>query len=781
MNLRKEIEAYIIKGNFDAAVELLKTQGGLSKLEKDELVILAQKIEQLNLDRGSVLTDEEADIKKSKISRKILALSRTDTKSKAKKPLTEVFNPTPTQSFGFLLGIEIVLGLLFGPFGELMPDESKAFIENLFGSYYVLAYWSVFIITFAILAFLLYKKERPSKKQLIQPAIPKDLTTTGIEKIKTELLESYKNRLDQKLDHRLPVHLKLFPTDEGFNRYSHFDENIILNQETTLWDALEKHQHLLLLGSPGSGKTTQVLELAIKWIEESEASQPIPILINLAPWTYQEQHFDLWLEEVLHTGHGFSPALAKQVIQEQQIFLLLDGLDEIGRDLETEELQNQLRSNCLTALSNYIAIYNAQYVVICSRQKEYNKTKDNAPVRIPLKISPLSTQEIRAALRTTLQAEADIKNETAAKNLLNLLEKVPALEEVLCTPFYYNIALAIFDTRSVQHQLPSNKKALEAYLVEEFIQKKLSSKDAVFTKEDTIHSLSWLAQLLNKHSQVTFELVSFQPEDLEKKWYMNLTEGLIAALFTSLFGSLFGNLTYSLASGLVAVLVVGLIGISAIVPNDIQKINWFNVFKLRYWQNSLFESLFTGLFGGFLLSFLTGLFGDFSSGLALGLAFGLIYGFVDGLVDGLVDTQHFIIIKKPFQRLSKELLFSSFQLGITLFLSSTFFLIIDFISNYQYLDSFSNYRLIDSIYLVPFILGIAGTLIGASSTVIYKHFLLRICLYWEKKMPWKWVTFFKYATKARLLEQNGGQWRFRHQILQDHFEELYKQKQGDQH
>ena len=154
MNLRKEIEAYIIKENFDAAVELLKTQGGLSKLEKDELVILAQKIEKLNLDRGSVLTDEQADIKKSKISRKILALSRTDTKNKAKKPLTEVFNPTPTQSFGILLGIEIVLGLRFGPFGELMPDESKTFIENLLGSYYVLAYWSVFIITFVILAFL---------------------------------------------------------------------------------------------------------------------------------------------------------------------------------------------------------------------------------------------------------------------------------------------------------------------------------------------------------------------------------------------------------------------------------------------------------------------------------------------------------------------------------------------------------------------------------------------------------------------------------------------------
>jgi len=58
-------------------------------------------------------------------------------------------------------------------------------------------------------------------------------------------------------------------------------------------------------------------------------------------------------------------------------------------------------------------------------------------------------------------------------------------------------------------------------------------------------------------------------------------------------------------------------------------------------------------------------------------------------------------------------------------------------------------------------------------TSFFYHFLLRLALYLEKKMPLRWVSFFKYATSARILEQGGGQWRFRHQILQDYFARRY--------
>ena len=36
-------------------------------------------------------------------------------------------------------------------------------------------------------------------------------------------------------------------------------------------------------------------------------------------------------------------------------------------------------------------------------------------------------------------------------------------------------------------------------------------------------------------------------------------------------------------------------------------------------------------------------------------------------------------------------------------------------------------------------------------------------------MPFPMATFFNYCTDLRILETDGGSWRFRHQILQDYF------------
>lgn len=67
-----------------------------------------------------------------------------------------------------------------------------------------------------------------------------------------------------------------------------------------------------------------------------------------------------------------------------------------------------------------------------------------------------------------------------------------------------------------------------------------------------------------------------------------------------------------------------------------------------------------------------------------------------------------------------------------------------------------------------------GMIIGLLITGLFTHLMLCICLKWEKKLPLRWVRFFKYATDERILEQDGGQWRFRHQILQDYFLEVWK-------
>jgi hypothetical protein len=58
-------------------------------------------------------------------------------------------------------------------------------------------------------------------------------------------------------------------------------------------------------------------------------------------------------------------------------------------------------------------------------------------------------------------------------------------------------------------------------------------------------------------------------------------------------------------------------------------------------------------------------------------------------------------------------------------------------------------------------------------TPIYRHIILRFCLYFEGSTPLKYATFLDLATEARILEKDGGHWRFRHQTLQEHFAKQY--------
>ncbi|MEG4272023.1 MULTISPECIES: CHAT domain-containing protein [unclassified Microcoleus] len=65
---------------------------------------------------------------------------------------------------------------------------------------------------------------------------------------------------------------------------------------------------LLILGAPGSGKTTTLLELAQELIKraENDASEPIPVLFNLSSWKDDNQTIAQWLIQELKDKYGVS-------------------------------------------------------------------------------------------------------------------------------------------------------------------------------------------------------------------------------------------------------------------------------------------------------------------------------------------------------------------------------------------------------------------------------------------------------------------------------------------
>ncbi len=87
----------------------------------------------------------------------------------------------------------------------------------------------------------------------------------------------------------------------------------------------------------------------------------------------------------------------------------------------------------------------------------------------------------------------------------------------------------------------------------------------------------------------------------------------------------------------------------------------------------------------------------------------------------------------------------------------------------------NNYSASEAIGLILFGL-FMGLVVGFILSKIYLHFVLRFCFYLEGSMPLRFVDFLEFSTNLRILEQDGGQWRFRHKILQDYFANLETEK-----
>ncbi|MFB8793700.1 MAG: CHAT domain-containing protein [Microcoleus sp.] len=125
---------------------------------------------------------------------------------------------------------------------------------------------------------------------------------------------------------------------------------------------------LLILGEPGAGKTTSLLEFAEDRIAhaEQDITLPIPVVFNLSTWRGGRQTLFDWLVEELWGKYRVSKALSKDWISREKLLPLLDGLDEVREDR---------RESCIQAIHQFIQIYGKTEVVVCSRIADYQRLK----------------------------------------------------------------------------------------------------------------------------------------------------------------------------------------------------------------------------------------------------------------------------------------------------------------------------------------------------------------------------------------------------------------------
>jgi len=96
---------------------------------------------------------------------------------------------------------------------------------------------------------------------------------------------------------------------------------------------LETGRLLLILGEPGSGKTTTLLQLTSSLIEaaRTDPTKPIPVVFHLSSWNEKRQAMLEWLIEELSNKYYIPSRLGRSFLVSNRILPLLDGLDEVNQ------------------------------------------------------------------------------------------------------------------------------------------------------------------------------------------------------------------------------------------------------------------------------------------------------------------------------------------------------------------------------------------------------------------------------------------------------------------
>ncbi len=517
---------------------------------------------------------------------------------------------------------------------------------------------------------------------------------------------------------------------------------------------LPKGRTLLILGEPGGGKTTTLLELTRELLisAEHDYTQPLPVVFNLSSWE-TKQSIAEWLVQQLHIQYQVSKETGKNWLQNQQLLLMLDGLDEINI---------LARDACVQAINQFSLEFGQTEIVVTSRLQDYELLSNRLKVEAAVYLQPLSLEQIDAYLTKAGGELAAFKQALKQDVILQELARSPLMLSIITLAYQ---AKSFEDVSQLYSLEERRQHVLNAYI--ERMLKRRSSKQ--YSREKARRWLIWLAQQMRDKSPSIFLIELLQSTWLPNLWYKLIYAiiiGVIAGLLCGIGAALnvgiliddwqlgkVAGLIIALGTGIIAAIVFGLI-YSKI--NPVETIKWSGKKTIK----NLIPGLIVGVISGAILGPFGGLYYRFvlklgdgwtealSFGLRTGLGVALIFALLRGLNEPSIETST-IPNQGILQSAKNAIIF--FLLGAT------------------------------GMGLVAFILGLP-VLVGAITGLLFgvfgageaciKHLALRLVLFCNGSIPWKYARFLDWATEHILLQKVGGGYIFIHRLLLEHFAEM---------
>ena len=557
-----------------------------------------------------------------------------------------------------------------------------------------------------------------------------------------------------------------------------------------IFDSVGMERSLLILGAPGSGKTTMLLELARQLIARArdDVSQPIPMIFNLASWTEKLSLAD-WLAQELNNLYSVPRKTAPDWVKGNKVLLLLDGLDEV---------RQESRAKCVEAINEFRKAHGWISLAVCSRSQDYADLNTKLSFEGAIEVQLLTQEQIAKFFNRFGDEMAGIKQ---------VLQKDSTLREMAATPLFLSIMIMTYrDKQDVDIWVFKDEKVQRKHLFDTYIERMFErsrSTNALFKKLDILYWLSWLAQKMIEYNQFPYSVEEMQLNWLyrKKQWGYRLSVGLACSLICVPFFGIIGGSIFVAANWIYFGNIVGLIlGLLVMLPLSLfcglifgltvglvfgaSKINMVDTFKLNWLHSGVgfivgqVVASFIGMYV-VLLSLLlnlvqqTNLISQLVFGLIGGLiVFGPVLGLVGGILGGL-KVKPIIQTTYAGQSISSSIR-NFFFFFLLIFLSIG----INFEISYMLFDVLRVPNMLLTWLILCLLSGLILGQIGGlkfGGFAVIQHYTLRFLLARNNLLPWKLVLFLDHCVDLIFLRRVGGGYIFVHRLLMEHFAEMYEE------
>ncbi|GAA1639311.1 hypothetical protein GCM10009733_040610 [Nonomuraea maheshkhaliensis] len=258
-----------------------------------------------------------------------------------------------------------------------------------------------------------------------------------------------------------------------------------------VWTAWEDaSRSLLLLGAPGAGKTTQLLDLADHLLTAAEAdeTQPVPVVVDLVSfspvsarrvWRRQAADGDQdagtrWLLKILAEEYRLGHRVAVEYLAAHRVVLLLDGLDEVPP---------ARRRDCLRWINHLQDRFTVPPMVVCGRDLDYAEIGELLALQRAVRIVPLHREKVIAWLE---------EGGPEAEHVRQAVTRDPTLWDLLDAPLWLAVVAAVAESardEGAGGSVSARRGALLDAFVDEAIQR---GDQAGYTRADVVR---WLGRL----------------------------------------------------------------------------------------------------------------------------------------------------------------------------------------------------------------------------------------------------------------------------------------------